>query len=117
MPAHLLIASTIFAASLAVGQLLLKFAADDVKDRLSVSIVSAALSPWLVGALTVYGLTTILWLWILSQAPLSKAYPFALLGAALVPLMAFIVLKEQVSPYFGLGMLLVVIGVGIVQLT
>ena len=57
-----------------------------------------------------YGLSSCLWLYILIQTPLSRAYPFALLGAALVPLLAWLVLGEQLTARYWVGSFLVLIG-------
>lgn len=103
--------------SLGFGQLLFKLAADDIRAKFAVSWISAALSPWLIGALLLYALTTALWIWILSQSSLSRAYPFALLGAALVPVLATVVLKEPLGLPYLAGMAMVVAGLAIIQLS
>lgn len=106
----------VFAISLGVGQLLFKLAAEDIKARLPISIFHAVLSPWLISALFLYSFSTALWIWILAQSSLSKAYPFALLGAAFVPALAYFVLGEQLSVPFFVGMFLVIVGVAVIQL-
>lgn len=112
----LLVASLIFAVSLGVGQLFFKLAAEDIKLRLSTSWLQAALSPWLISALFLYAFTTLLWIWILSQSALSKAYPFALLGAAFVPMLSYFVLGETLSVSFFIGMALVISGILVIQI-
>src|SRR3954468_22501181 len=88
----------IFGVALATGQLMFKFAAADIS---AAAVWRAALfSPWLVGALALYGLTTALWIFILTQMPLSKAYPFSLLGSAIVPILAYLVLSEALPPLY-----------------
>lgn len=116
MKPGLLAASLIFAVSLGVGQLFFKLAAEDMKSRLTTSWLMAALSPWLIAALFLYGFTTLLWIWILSQSELSKAYPFALLGAAFVPLLSYLILGESLSYSFFTGMILVIIGILVIQI-
>lgn len=105
------------ALSLSAGQLMFKLAAEDVKARLAVSWQSAAMSGWLISALLLYAVSTVLWLWVLSQMPLSRAYPFILAGAALVPLMAHLFLREPISVPYVLGFLLVAAGLAVIQLT
>lgn len=105
----------VFSASLAVGQLLFKLAADDVRLRLGWSLIRAVLSPWLIAAIILYGATTVLWIWILGQTTLTRAYPFALIGAAFVPLLAAFFLGEPISVRYGVGMVLVILGVAITQ--
>lgn len=75
------------------------------------------LSPWLVSAIVLYVASTALWLYILLQLPLSRAYPFALLGATLVPLLAWRVLGEALPGPYLLGLALVLAGLAIIQLS
>jgi multidrug transporter EmrE-like cation transporter len=117
MNAVLLAACIATAVSLSAGQLMFKLAAEDVKARLAISWQSAATSGWLISALVLYALATALWLWVLSQMPLSRAYPFVLAGAALVPLMAFLFLREPLSPTYIIGFVLVAAGLALIQLT
>jgi drug/metabolite transporter (DMT)-like permease len=106
----------VFSASLVAGQILFKLAAEDIAPRVAAgSYVQAALSPWLVGALLLYAATTVLWIYILTRAPLSAAYPFSLLGAALVPALAAMLFGEAVTWKYFAGLLLVLTGLVIIQ--
>lgn len=111
----LIVASLAFALSLGAGQLMFKLAADDMRDRAATSLVLAVSSGWLWGALVLYAFSTALWIWILSQTPLSRAYPFALLGAAIVPLLSTVVLDERLSPSYILGMAMILAGLSVIQ--
>ncbi|KKC34562.1 hypothetical protein WH91_02195 [Devosia psychrophila] len=104
-----------FAALLAVGQVLFKFAASDIQGKIGQPLWAMALSPWLMAALLLYLLTAGMWIWVLTQIPLSRAYPFSLLGAALVPILAYFVFGEALSPKFGVGIGLVLVGLLLVQ--
>ena len=112
----LLLGAAVFALSLSIGQVLLKIAAEDVRRRLAISWFEAAQSVWLALALLLYAVTTVLWLWLLTQLPLTRAYPFALLGAALVPIISSFVLHESIGWTYTLGMSLVICGVTVIQL-
>jgi drug/metabolite transporter (DMT)-like permease len=86
-----------FAVATPLGQLLFKWA----------SAYDAALEgslPWrlvcnlpLMGAFGWYGLTALLWFYILTRAPLSRAYPFAILGSALAPVAIWLVFREPMT--------------------
>lgn len=117
MSPQIILASLVFAVSLGIGQLLFKLAAGDVRSRLAMSWMDAALSPWLLSALALYAASTALWIYILAHAPLSRAYPFALLGAALVPLLARLVLNEPLPGQYLIGMVVVIVGVAMIQLS
>lgn len=117
MSLPMLVASLVFAATLGGGQVLFKLAAGDMRARLASSWIEALLSPWLIGALLLYAVSTALWLYILAHVPLTRAYPFALLGAAFVPLLARATLGEPLPSLYLLGMAVVIGGVAIIQLS
>jgi multidrug transporter EmrE-like cation transporter len=51
----------------------------------------------LIGAFAWYGVTALLWFYVLTRVPLSAAYAFSLVGSCLVPLAGWLVFKEQAS--------------------
>jgi len=111
----MMIACLVLSASLGGGQVLFKLAAGDLRQRLSISWLEAALSPWLISALLLYAVSTALWLYILAHVPLTRAYPFALLGTAFVPLLARLALGEPLSALYLVGIAVVIGGVAITQ--
>lgn len=117
MSLPMILACVVFSAALGAGQVLFKLAAGDLRARLSISWVEALLSPWLIGALVLYALSTALWLYILAHVPLTRAYPFALLGAAMVPLVARLALGEPLPALYLVGMAVVIGGVALIQLS
>nr|QQZ49918.1 EamA family transporter [Phenylobacterium glaciei] len=56
-----------------------------------------------MGAFGWYGLTALVWFYILTRTPLSTAYAFSILGSALVPVMAWVIFKEPASWKFAVG--------------
>lgn len=92
---------------LALGQVLFKFAATGINP----SHPRTFLSFWLVAALVTYGIATALWLLVLSRVPLSLAFPFYGLVFILVPILAWVVLKEPIKLPVILGGLLILSGV------
>lgn len=117
MPLIQVVVCCAFAAMLAVGQVMFKFAASDIQVQLKKSLWAALSSPWLVAAMFLYLTTAALWVWILTQVPLSRAYPFSLLGAALVPMLAHFIFGESLSPTFLVGIALVLTGLVFVQMS
>lgn len=92
-----------FAVALPIGQVMFKWAAV-YNEGLNGPFVLRLLQNWpLMAAFAWYGATAILWFYILTRAPLSKAYVFSILGSALVPLLAFAIFKEPLTWRFGLG--------------
>jgi drug/metabolite transporter (DMT)-like permease len=92
-----------FAIALPLGQMLFKFAANHSRAIEGGLIQKVVLNPPLIGAFAWYGLTAILWFYILTRVPLSAAYPFSILGSALVPILAWVLFRETISPQAWLG--------------
>jgi drug/metabolite transporter (DMT)-like permease len=83
---------------IATGQILFKIAAAQWRiDGWSWVTVRGFLSPAMLLALIVYGLTTILWVFILRAVPLASAFPLYALVFVLVPVTAHFVLGEPWS--------------------
>jgi drug/metabolite transporter (DMT)-like permease len=97
-----------FAFSLASGQILFKAAAD--KMRVSSGGLVALVSVELLSALALYAGATVLWIFILTRVPLSRAYPFALLGAVIVPVAAHFLFGEKISSTYPLGFVMILMG-------
>ena len=58
-----------------------------------------------------------LWLGLLEKNPLSKIYPFEGLNPVMLAILAWLILKEHLSPLAWLGLGLVCVGIGIVSHT
>lgn len=100
----------VYAAMVPVGQLLFKAASlrhealeGPLPWRLLQNLPLAAAFAW-------YGLSAVLWLSILERTPLSRAYPAAILGAALVPPLAWAAFGEPLSWTMAGGYLLMLAG-------
>ncbi len=99
-----------FAIAMPLGQTLFKAAAL-YNTRLTGPLPMRLLANWpLMGAFAWYGLTALFWFYILTRVPLSYAYTFSILGAALVPLIAWLVFKEPLGWRFGAGYVLMMAG-------
>lgn len=101
---------SVFAVALPLGQMLFKWGA--VYDaRLSGPFLARVLvNVPLIGAFAWYGLTALLWFYVLTRVPLSVAYAFSLVGSVLVPLAGWLVFKEQASWTMAVGYLLMLAG-------
>ena len=94
---------------LSVGQVLLKWAAMDMKNI----DISSLLQPKLVLALCVYGIATVLWIVVLRHTPLRIAYPFVSLAFLIVPVLSWFWMDEQISLNTIVGGIAILIGVWI----
>ncbi|HKU17742.1 MAG TPA: hypothetical protein VJP80_00545 [Candidatus Saccharimonadales bacterium] len=95
--------------ALAVGQLLFKatamaWAADG-------TLFSTRVLTRLFPSLVVYGLATLAWIWVLQTVPLRTAYPFMALAFAFVPIGAYLIFKEVITPVYWVGTFFIVVGV------
>lgn len=103
-----------FSIIMPLGQILFKWGAN-YNQQLSGPFLIRVLHNYpLMGAFAWYGLTALLWFYVLTRVPLSLAYAFSLIGACLVPIAAALVFKEQVSWTMGFGYALMVAGLFLV---
>ena len=102
-----------YAFGMAGGQLLFKAAAlryapdSPVGER----ILSLLYNGYFLGAVALYVALTVIWVWLLTFTPLSRAYPFVALAFAMTPLLGGLVFNEPMAPRLLLG-----IGTGLVGL-
>jgi len=103
---------TAFPCFIATGQILFKLTAAQVKGKPPGAALMAAVShPVFYGALAVYVLGTLMWLWILGRYSLTIAYPFAAVALVAVPLLEVLFFGVHTSPPYWMGLLLIVSGV------
>lgn len=67
-------------------------------------------NPVFIVALAVYGAATLLWVAVLQQVPLSRAYAFTALTFVIVPVAAIFLFGETATPRFAIGVVLVIAG-------
>lgn len=102
--------------ALAVGQLLFKRVGDALRYRPVVEAVYTLIrQPALYAALAIYGVSTLLWIWILTRVSLMQAYPWVAVGIVVVPLLSHYVYNETAGPMYWLGAALCAIGVALTQ--
>ncbi len=96
---------------IAFGQLLFKRAATAISPH--DGWWSMLTNGWLWSAFVLYGLMTLLWVWILRHAPLHVAYPFMGLAFVIVPLLAWWLLGEPLTWQTLVGGALILAGVSL----
>lgn len=94
---------------LAVGQILFKMSAIRVLE----SGTFFALKPFflLMSAVSLYGVTSVAWVWVLQRAELGRIYPIMALAFVLVPLGSFFIFGEQFNLYYFLGVAFISVGI------
>lgn len=100
---------------LSSGQLFFKIAADHLrKDSAQAFVLSLITSKAFWAALVIYGIATLLWIFILSHTPLRLAYPFSALSFFVVPLLARYFFNEPLSLSYFLGLSLIASGLFVI---
>jgi len=101
-----------YGVGMAGGQLLFKSAALRLpaQSGFAERLLSLAHNAYFLAALVAYIGLALVWLWVLTFTPLSRAYLFVALPFALVPLAATLVFGEPLSGRFLLGAVLIVCG-------
>jgi len=112
MTANLLFLCIGFGVSLAIGQILFKAAALAIDPA-----GGAFLSPALFAAVSIYGCSTVVWIFILTKLPLNVAYPFSLLGSGLVPILAYFFFGEVITVKMMVGLVMVLGGLLVIYAT
>ena len=86
----------------AFAQILLKagmkqFGNIDLKNNIMNTCISIAFNPYIISGFIAYGVSILLWLWVLSKVDVSLAYPFQALGYIVVTILAWIIFQENIS--------------------
>ena len=92
---------------LSAGQILFKQAA----SGLSLARPETWFGWPLLLAVAIYGLATMMWLAVLARVSLSIAFPFYGLTFLVVPVLAWLILKEPLRPQVLLGGVVIMLGV------
>ena len=98
----------------AVGQILFKIAGDRMASVSAGGLLNTAIDPFMVAALAIYAIGTVLWVVTLKFVPLTVAHPFMALSFVVVPLFSWLTLGEAVDMRFALGLALVLAGIGVI---
>jgi drug/metabolite transporter (DMT)-like permease len=105
-----------YAAVMAAGQLLFKAAALRLGDGHPLS--ARALLPLqdapFIGAIVLYAALSVLWVWLLTFTPLSRAYTFVAIAFALTPVLGALVFAEPLSARLLVGNAVIACGLVLV---
>jgi len=101
-----------YAVGMSGGQVLFKMAAIRYGDASAAGegLLGLFHNLYFLSALALYGGLAILWVWILSFTPLSRAYPFVALAFALTPLLGGLLFGEAMTLRLVIGILFILCG-------
>jgi drug/metabolite transporter (DMT)-like permease len=100
---------SLYAVAMAGGQIMFKLAALRAPPvgNLTERLMALVFNGFFLTALALYGALTLLWVWILTFTPLSRAYVFIALAFAITPLAGGFLFGEPIP-------LRLVIGIGLI---
>lgn len=105
----------------ATGQLVLKngmnLAKTHAQEEGRSLVLVAVTSPWIIGGLLIFGVSSVAWLTTLSRVPLSIAYPFNAIGYVAILAASSVLLHERTNVWTWAGTALVVSGLIVVVTT
>ena len=96
-------------AGISFGQILFKISARGMAA--GESLLKSLINPYLFGALILYGGCTVLWVYLLRDVDLGKAFPIFALSFLIVPILSWALLGEGFSKFsvYGAGLILAVV--------
>lgn len=108
-----------YGVGMSLGQLLFKFAAMSLTTSGPVALTAGrlfqlGLNPFFLGAMVMYFGLSVLWVWILTFTPLSRAYPFVAVAFIVTPLLSHFVFMEALDLRFYFGLSFIVVGLVLV---
>lgn len=75
------------------------------------SVIKTLFSPYVFIGFVTYGISSIIWLFVLQKFPLSVAYPALSLTYLVIVILSFLFLKEPITSIKIAGILLIILGV------
>ena len=101
-----------YAFGMAGGQILFKLAALRVSTErpLTEGVFALLQNGYFLSALAGYFALALIWVWILSFTPLSRAYPFVALAFALTPILSGMFLAEPLTTRLIIGIAVTLCG-------
>ncbi|WP_277593952.1 4-amino-4-deoxy-L-arabinose-phospho-UDP flippase [Pseudomonas chlororaphis] len=94
---------------IAAGQILFKLSAASMERAGSFFDLRSLII--LTGALALYGVTTIAWVWVLQKIELGRAYPLMAIAFVLVPIGSYFVFGERFQTQYFVGVLMIIFGI------
>ncbi len=96
----------------AAGQLCLKHGVNLLGENVPpLQIIKGIFTPYVLGGFLCYGLSSLIYLWVLSKLSLSFAYPFVALSFVMVMVASWALLGEALPPLRIAGAALILLGV------
>jgi len=98
-----------YAGGMVGGQFLFKLAAlrAGIEGPFGERLLAMMANGYFVAAIVLYGALSVLWVWLLSFTPLSRAYVFVALAFAVTPLLGALLFAEPITVRLVIGVVLI----------
>ena len=102
-------AAILCVVGLAVGQILFKVSATALSESGTFFAIKPAAI--LFAAMCLYGVASVVWVWILQKVELGRVYPLMARAFVLVPLGSHLVFGERFQPQYFVGVAMIMVGI------
>jgi drug/metabolite transporter (DMT)-like permease len=107
----------LYGLGMSIGQVLFKLAADRANSAPDDTFLASLFTTgYFYLAVAVYAVLTIVWVWILTRVPLSRAYPFIVVAFLLTPLFGILFFGESLNAWYVVSLGLILCGLGVLVL-
>ena len=106
-----------YSAGMSGGQVLFKMAAlrsSGASSSIVERLLGLVFNAYFITAIVLYAAYAVLWVWILTFIPLSRAYPFIALAFALTPLLSGLLFGDTISVRLMAGIFFILCGLFLV---
>ena len=93
---------------ISAGQILFKLCAESYRIA---GLYNSRTLTIFAGAIILYGITNLVWIWVLQRSELGKIYPLMALAFILVPLSSYFIFEERFSMQYIFGIALIAVGI------
>ena len=105
----------LYTLGISLGQVQFKIAADHARQHAAQGFTAAMLGNLhFYGAIVLYAALTVVWVWLLTRIPLSRAYPFVVLSFVFTPLLAAMLFGEALNLWYFAGLALILSGLALI---
>jgi drug/metabolite transporter (DMT)-like permease len=100
---------------LVAGQIIWKIGLEKSGGLQLENALHVLLSPLILLGVFIYGIATVIWLYVLSRLPLSFAYPLQSFAYVFALLVAFVLFKESIPPTRWIGAFIILAGIAVLS--
>jgi len=93
------------------AQYFFKIGLNNVEVKTFSSIIKLLLNFNIIIGIALYGISLLIWFYVLSLMELSKAYPLVSLGYVFTMIIAYLLLNEPITTFKVIGLLFIILGV------